>query len=106
MAVEEGSIPGWHKTRQMVIWHPYKESREDPSKGDVAGLNPENLTTFDVNCDSRKFYVHRSSWKPTIGGEVKMEQEYENMHYPFAISRCASFVKVQPPMSWATSQEK
>ena len=68
--VEDGSIPGWlNKGRQIEICHPCKES----SKGDLDGVNPENLTTFDINCASRGFHVYRSSWKPKIGGKLKME---------------------------------
>ena len=61
------------------------------SKGNVDGVNPENLATFDINCAfSRRFHVYRSPWKPTNGEKLKMEQEYGNMHDPFAISIFAS----------------
>ena len=60
--VEEGSIPRWQMGQQIAICHPCKESPEEFSKGDVDGVNPENLR------------------------KLKMEQEYGNLHDPFAIS--------------------
>ena len=89
MSVEERSIPGWHMGRQIAICHPCKESREESSKDDVDGVDPEKLTIFDISCAFRGVHVYRSSWKPMIVGELKMEQEYRNMHDPFAISICS-----------------
>ena len=88
--VEEGSIPGWQMGRQVAICHPCKESREESSTGAGGSVDPENLKRFEINCASRGFHVYRSSWKPMIGERLQLEQEYGNVHDPFAISIHAS----------------
>ena len=77
--LQEGNIPRWQKGRQVAICHPCKESQEEPSTGAGGSVDPENLTRFEVNCA-----------KPMIGERLKLEQEYGNVHDPFAISIHAS----------------
>ena len=90
MPVEEGSMPGWHMGQQIATCHPCKEPREESSKGDLGGVDPEYLTRFEINCATREFHVYRSSWKPTVSEKLKMEQEYGNVHDLFSISVRAS----------------
>ena len=48
------------------------------------------MTRFEINYSPRGFHVYRSSWKPTIGENVKMEQQNRYEYDQFAISIGAS----------------
>lgn len=41
---------------------------------------------FEIPCASRGFHVYREVWTPRLGQSLKVEQEINNVHDPFAIS--------------------
>lgn len=41
---------------------------------------------FEIPCASRGFHVYREVWTPRLGQSLKVEQEVNNVHDPFAIS--------------------
>ena len=41
---------------------------------------------FEIPCASRGYHVYREIWTPRLGQSLKVEQEINNVHDPFAIS--------------------
>ena len=39
---------------------------------------------FEIPCASRGYHVYREIWTPRLGQSLKVEQEMNNVHDPFA----------------------
>ena len=44
------------------------------------------MQQFEINCASRGFYIYRDMWRPVCGEILEVEQDYGNVHDPFALS--------------------
>ena len=94
--VEEGSMPGWQMGREVALWHQCYDSGENsaedspprsrPSENNASDHGAQGMQQFEINCASRGFHIYRDMWRPVRGEILEVEQDYGNVHDPFALS--------------------
>ena len=94
-------MPGWQMGRRVALCQtchdassngaPSDVSSNDSAleltlPGDVSTTDDQGMQQFEFDCASRGFHVYRDAWRPVRGEALEIENDYGNVHDPFALS--------------------
>ena len=59
---------------------------DSPQAGTSETSNIQGMQQFELECASRGYHVYRDVWRPVRGEILEIENDYGNVHDPFALS--------------------